>query len=361
MNTSGSFSTSVLLLISLLILPYISANAQTQMHKAGSVLHRFCDTCEDDLIITSGKTIINGKEYFIRNTYRPWISPSLSAPFYERIEDQSVYQLSGGTDTLIFRFDWMPGTVIKSDTVINYYIYEQRLDSILLETIFLPDDTIYYISNYGIDISTGDTSYSIPEVIRYSKKIGWLDYGIWSVVTGVKVDGVRYGGVAPYPEEVIFSPDSIHIENEFDTTSYFLVNTSDYPLILDSLLANNEYGYLIFVKKNGKEDFFINLFGLYPNHPADTLKYRVPPHDSVMVEIYQFDLCPICRNPEPKYFTDSLTFSIRYLGGDYMTNYRFHRFIPVTGYAVMDAGENLSLLRILCFFRTIQILLTLQQ
>lgn len=124
---------------------------QSQLLKVGSAEQFSNETIEYWLVLTTGIVNINGKEYFIRQINSPWSDQvSYSNIFYERIEGDSLYYVlnSGNEDSLVFNFNWGAGKIILRDTSGNNII-EERIDSISNGTIYVPQDTIYYISKYA--------------------------------------------------------------------------------------------------------------------------------------------------------------------------------------------------------------------
>jgi len=152
---------------------------------------------------------------------------------------------------------------------------------------------------------------------------------MWVYATGVKINEISYGDVYPYPEEIVFSEDSLSSEFIGDTINCFLKNTSDYDVVLDSIYTSGlfPYGYLLHLIKDDNY-FFINLFNNYPSHPLDTLNYRIPAHDSILIQIYDIDLCAICKKQPNEYFEDTLRFVFSFTGG---VNYSFSKIIPISG------------------------------
>ncbi len=310
---------------------------QSQLLKVGSAEQFSNETIEYWLVLTTGIVNINGKEYFIRQINSPWSDQvSYSNIFYERIEGDSLYYVlnSGNEDSLVFNFNWGAGKIILRDTSGNNII-EERIDSISNGTIYVPQDTIYYISNYSIDISTGDTSYWIPPYYEYTKKLGRIGQGIFVFMSGAKIDGVRYGYVLPYPEEITFSADSIYVQAEGDSGSIYIVNNSDYYVSLDSIRTNSIYGYNGKFSIRGKEHFFY-LVGYYPNQYSDTLTINISAHDSIIVSFFDVDLCPICVNSVETFFQDTLQFEFSF---HELYNYNFSKLIDISGQGHLSAVE----------------------
>ena len=96
----------------------------------------------------------------------------------------------------------------------------------------MPQDTLYHIIFYSIDLATGDTTYGFGAYMGtiHSKKLGRTDYGIFISLQGAKIDGVRYGDIMPYPEEIVFSEDSLYSKFMVIPVNCFIENTSDYPV-----------------------------------------------------------------------------------------------------------------------------------
>ncbi|RPI65879.1 MAG: hypothetical protein EHM47_17975, partial [Ignavibacteriales bacterium] len=272
----------VILVLLFLSINAVSTYAQTQVLRKGNAVHYFLEMNEGENILTLDTAAINGNLYYKRKSSFPWFYPNSSGSIsYERISGDSAFYILTwqNTDSLVFNFNWKVGTAIYSDTS-GDIISERKITKVQVEQYLLPQDTIYYISQYNFNTVTGDTTYWMPEMVRYSKKLGEIERGLWSILIGAKIDGIRYGYVAPYPEEVNFSVDSLYLAEAYDTLNYYLINSSDYDILIDSLFDNNYFGYLTFFIK-GDDYFFINFAGRYPNHPLDTLKYPVAAHDSV--------------------------------------------------------------------------------
>ena len=125
---------------------------QSQLLKVGSAAQFSNETIEYWLVLTTGIVNINDKEYFTRQIYSPWSDQAFFSNIaYERIEGDSSYYIlnSNNEDSLIFNFNWDAGKIISRDTSDNNII-EERIDSISIGNIYLPQDTIYYISIYSI-------------------------------------------------------------------------------------------------------------------------------------------------------------------------------------------------------------------
>ena len=148
-----------------------------------------------------------------------------------------------------------------------------------------------------INISTGDTmSYGDPFYDKYSRKLGLMYSGLGGQLQGAKIDGVRYGDIMQYPEEIDFSEDSIYIPALGDTGSVKIVNTSDHSVRIDSINSVGAfYGYRGFLSKPGFEYPFY-LFQTLPSPQwNDTLGIVIPPHDSINDERKHFEIAP----PDP--------------------------------------------------------------
>ncbi len=311
---------------------------QSQLLKVGSAAQFSNETIEYWLVLTTGIININDKEYFTRQIYSPWSDQVFYSNIsYERIEGDSSYYIlnSNNEDSLVFNFNWDAGKIISRDTSDNNII-EERIDSISIGTIYLPQDTIYYISIYSIDVSTGDTSYPIPPYYEYTKKLGRIGQGIFVFMSGAKIDGVRYGFVLPYPEEITFSADSIYVQADGDSGSIYIVNNSDYYVSLDSILTNSIYGYngKFFIR--GKEHFFY-LVQYYPNQYSDTITINISAHDSILVSFFNVDLCPICVNSVETFFQDTLEFEFSF---HELYNYNFSKLIGISGQGHLSAVET---------------------
>ena len=281
--------------------------------------------------ITVDKVTINGKEYLKRKL--GWVDPLAECTIsYERIEGDSAYYVlsSTGTDSLAFNFNWPVGTVTLSQNT-GVTLYERRIDSIEFSSFIMPQDTLYHIIFYSIDLATGDTTYGIGAYMGtiHSKKLGRTDYGIFISLQGAKIDGVRYGNIMQYPEEIDFSEDSIYIPTLGDTGSVKIINTSDHSVRIDSINSVGAfYGYRGFLSKPGYEYQFY-LFQTLPSPQwNDTLGIIIQPHDSINVSFYEVDLCPICDYEVQNYFKDTLRFVFTFMDGNV---YSFSNSIPISG------------------------------
>jgi len=161
---------------------------------------------------------------------------------------------------------------------------------------------------------------------------------MWVYFTGAKVNGVRYGDVFPFPEELVFSADSIYIPTLSDSGSAQIVNTSDYAVRVDSIISvGSFYGYWGNFSKTGFEYSFY-LFQSVPGFMGDTLGIIIPPHDSVRVSFYNIDLCPVCKSQPTDYFEDTLKFVFTFTDGNV---YSFSKLISINGEGHMSGvGED---------------------
>ena len=322
---------TIILVFFYIIVLVSTGSAQTQLLKVGNAVQYSYESNSYWIILTNKKVNINGKEYFERKNYSPWTNQFSFTKSYERIEEDSSYYFltESNQDSLIFNFNWGIGKKFFTNTNGNI-LSGQRIDSIKIADTFLTNDTVYILKNFTYNITTGDTDFNIiPEYNHLSKKIGRLDEGLWNYVTGIKVNGTRYGEVYPYPEEIVFSEDSLYSEFIGDTVNCFLKNTSDFDVMLDSLYTSGlfPYGYLMYLIKDNNY-FFINLFNNYPSHPLDTLNYIIPAHDSILLQIYDIDLCAICKKQPNEYFEDTLRFVFSFLSDN---EYSFSKSIPISG------------------------------
>jgi hypothetical protein len=317
----------VLLFVMVLTSPQFS---QTQLLKVGNAAGFGEGWSQSYLDITVDEVTINGKNYFKRKLR--WFNPLADCIIsYERIEGDSVYYVlsSTNTDILAFNFNWPIGAVTYSYNT-GTVIYERRIGSIYVQSDLIPQDTIYIINWYMINISTGDTmSYGDPFYDKYSRKLGLMYSGLGGQLQGAKIDGVRYGDIMQYPEEIDFSEDSIYIPALGDTGSVKIVNTSDHSVRIDSINSVGAfYGYRGFLSKPGFEYPFY-LFQTLPSPQwNDTLGIVIPPHDSINVSFYEVDLCPICDYEVQNYFKDTLRFVFTFMDGNV---YSFSNSIPISG------------------------------
>ena len=319
----------VLIFVSVLVSPQYS---QTQLLRVGNATgfgeylpgSQFAD-------ITSTEVTINGRKYLKRKLMwsNTWADCIIS---YERIEGDSAYYVlsSTNTDSLAFNFNWPVGTVTYSNNVGNITIYEKRIDSIEFSSILIPQDTLYHILLYSIDVATGDTTYCWGSYCHtiHSKKLGRTDYGIFISLQGTKIDGVRYGDIMSYPEEIIFSEDSLYIQTLADSGSTKIINTSEIPVRIDSIISvGSFYGYHGNFSKLGFEYPFY-FVQTAPGFTGDTLGIVIPPHDSINVAFSNVDLCPFCDYEVQEYFKDTLRFVFTFMDGNV---YSFSKSIPISG------------------------------
>ena len=306
--------------------------SQTQLLKVGNAVE-FGDMINAALDVTVDEVIINGKAYLKRKIgYSPWYGQnSFSGYAYDRIEGDSVHYVLSSTnnDSLAFNFNWPIGTVTYRFTSVTE-IFEKRIDSIYIGPWLIPQDTIYLINCYSINISTGDTmAYGDPFYDLYSRKLGLMHSGLGASLEGAKIDGVRYGSILSYPEEIVFSEDSIYVSTIGDTGSVKIINTSEVPIRIDSINSVGAfYGYRGFLSKPGYEYPFY-LFQTLPSPQwSDSLGILIPPQDSINVSFYEVDLCPICDYEVQEYFKDTLRFVFTFTDGNI---YSFSRSIPISG------------------------------
>jgi len=302
---------------------------QTQLLRIGNAAQYSYESNYEWIVLTTKSIEINGKEYFERKSYSPWYTQSVWITTWERIEGDSTYFIlnTNGQDSLIFNFNWQIGKKYFTSTDGNIF-GGQRIDSIIIANTFLIDDTVYVLKIFTYNTTTGDTNFNVlPEYNHLSKKIGKLNGGMWSYATGVKVNGTRYGEVYPFPEEVVFSVDSLYSEFIGDTVNCLISNNSDYTVVLDTIHTSSYYGYLTFLIKNN-DYFYIPLYVQYPRDPGDSLNYIIPPHSSVQFLIVGIDLCPICDYEIQQYFQDTLRFAFSFSEG---LVYSFDKAIPISG------------------------------
>jgi hypothetical protein len=220
--------------------------------------------------------------------------------------------------------------VTYSNNVGNTTIYEKIIDSIEISSILIPQDTLYHIFLYSINVATGDTNYCWGAYCHtiHSKKLGRTDYGIFISLQGAKIDGVRYGDIMSYPEEIIFSEDSLYIQTLADSGSTKIINTSEIPVRIDSIISvGSFYGYHGNFSRPGFEYPFY-FVQTAPGFMGDTLGIIIPPHDSINVSFSNVDLCPICDYEVQEYFKDTLRFVFTFLDGNV---YSFSKSIPISG------------------------------
>jgi hypothetical protein len=333
--------TLIFILLGILVLtsPQYS---QTQLLRIGNAAGFGEGWSQSYLDITVGKVTINGLQYFKRKL--GWSHPlSEYRVSYERIGGDSAYYVlsSTNTDSLAFNFNWPIGAVTYSYNT-GSVLYERRIGSIYVGFDLLPQDTIYIINWYMINLSTGDTmSYGDPFYDKYSRKLGLMYSGLGGQLQGAKIDGVRYGYIIPYPEEIFFTEDSIYIPTLADSGSTKIVNTSDYPVRIDSIISvGSFYGYWGNFSKPGFEYPFY-LVQSIPGFMGDTLGIIIPPHDSINVSFFNVDLCPICDYEVQDYFKDTLRFVFSFYES---IDYSFSKSIQISGEGHMsDVKEKRTL------------------
>jgi photosystem II stability/assembly factor-like uncharacterized protein len=143
--------------------------------------------------------------------------------------------------------------------------------------------------------------------------------------------------------QISFSEDSVYIPTIGDTGSVKIINTSEIPIKIDSIISvGSFYGYRGFLSKPGFEYQFY-LFQTLPSPQwDDTLGIIIPPHDSINVSFYEVDLCPICDYEVQEYFKDTLRFVFTFMDGNI---YSFSKSIPISGegYPSDVEGEDVFL------------------
>jgi hypothetical protein len=331
----------VFTIICFVVLQYSPAQAQTQLLIPGNAASYFYDVGADGALdITLKKEIIDGTEYLKRKLhYYPWWNPQSGGIRYERIIGDSCYYIRiNNSDSLVFNFNWPVGTVAASDTFDNV-VYEKRIDSIKIESSFLPQDTIYYLTQYFVDLLSGDTSYSLPpwNVRMYSKKWGLLDFGMNGYMQGVKYNGTRYGTVPPYPEEIYFSVDSLYRPESEDTLYSYMINSSNLPVKLDTITSIGFFEYHALFRA---ADSFYIAGHQFPWFVGDTLDFSIPPGDSVLIRV---DYIGIGITRSVVEFIDTLLFISHFSRpGGIEYNYPFQRQLGVSGYVTVygDADDN---------------------
>jgi hypothetical protein len=317
--------------------------SQTQLLKVGNAVE-FGNQFSQSLDVTVEKVTINGKEYFKRKVdYLPWNSMNAYVLSYDRMDGDSVHYVlsSANNDSLVFNFNWKVGAVVYSYTS-DTEIFEKRIDNIYLSSSLIPQDTIYIINWYRINLTTGDTmSYGDPFYDIYSKKLGLMSSGLGGQLQGAKIDGVRYGNIMPYPEEIVFSEDSLYSKFIGDTVNCFIKNTSAYDVVLDSILSTGGfYGYrgtILF--SNNEMDFY-----LYQSYPSDwwgdTLNLSINQKDSIKFNIFDIDLCPVCKKQPDEYFEDTLKFVFSFKDEE---AHFFSKIIPISGEGhLSDINDEVS-------------------
>ncbi|MBK7228417.1 MAG: T9SS type A sorting domain-containing protein [Ignavibacteriales bacterium] len=128
--------------------------------------------------------------------------------------------------------------------------------------------------------------------------------------------------------QIVFSEDSIYIPTLSDSGFTKIVNSSDYPVRIDSIISvGSFYGYWGNFSKPGFEYPFY-LFQTMPGFMGDTLGIIILPHDSINVSFFNVDLCPICDYEVQDYFKDTLKFVFTFIDGNV---YSFNKSIPISG------------------------------
>lgn len=331
------------LVLSLVLLTTIALYSQTAVLKTNNAVQYFFDPGDPEVVLTEETIQINNHQYFKRKHFKPWVITFQEFFTYERIEGDSLYFILNDqqADSLIFNFKWQIEHVVTEDTTGNS-VYLQVIDEIKFEDSLVPNDTLFVIKNLGINLTTGDTTFILPNYSTYSKKLGWMNEGLFKAIEGAKINGVRYGTLYPYPDEVYFTADSVFIPTIMDTGYTYIVNSSTYPVRIDTLseIADRFYGYRVLFR-DSFDDFQIYLTGIYPRDFSDTLRININPHDSIEVLIFDVDLCPICDNYEQRYFKDTLKFHYTFLDDSLIDiGYRFKDSVQVSGMAVVSDVES---------------------
>jgi hypothetical protein len=233
-----------------------------------------------------------------------------------------------------FRPPSTPGTPLNYIAEVNLVgFYTNSADTIQFESLSgLPtfNSSLWTIS--GI-ISTNllSSGYSLFYQISATDK-GIIPH------TSIQPDTGYYKLVYdPSPAQILFSEDSIYIPTLSDSGFTKIVNTSDYPVRIDSINSVGAfYGYRGFLSKPGFEYPFY-LFQTMPGFMGDTLGIIIPPHDSINVSFYDVDLCPVCDYEVQDYFKDTLRFVFTFLDGNV---YSFSKSIPISGAGHMSDVED---------------------
>ncbi len=129
-------------------------------------------------------------------------------------------------------------------------------------------------------------------------------------------------------ESVFFQEDSIYIPTLSDSGSTKIINTSEIPVRIDSIISvGSFYGYHGNFSKPGFEYPFYFVQSA-PGFTGDTLGIVIPPHDSIKVSFFNVDLCPICDYEVQEFFKDTLRFVFTFVEGNV---YSFSKSIPISG------------------------------
>lgn len=176
--------------------------------------------------------------------------------------------------------------------------------------------------NYSVDTLKYINGYSL-----YYRIVA-KDKGIVPSYYYKPISGYHKLVYSPSRHQVLFSEDSIYVPTLSDSGFTKIVNTSEFPVRIDSIISvGSFYGYWGNFSKPGFEYPFY-LFQTMPGFMGDTLGIIIPPHDSINVSFYNVDLCPICDYEVQEYFEDTLRFVFTFLDGNI---YSFDKSILISG------------------------------
>jgi photosystem II stability/assembly factor-like uncharacterized protein len=219
-----------------------------------------------------------------------------------------------------------------TDGGLNWIARNNPTDKSLSSFCYIYENTGIAVGEDGIIMKTTDngitwepqssgTDKHLSEIFFIDELNGWI------VSSEGTILHTTNGGSAT--NQIVFSEDSIYIPALGDTGSVKIVNTSDYPVRIDSINSVGAfYGYRGFLSKPGFEYQFY-LFQTLPSPQwDDTLGIIIPSHDSINVSFYDVDLCPICDYEVQDYFKDTLRFVFTFMDGNV---YSFSKSIPISG------------------------------
>ncbi len=225
------------------------------------------------------------------------------------------------------------GTILyTSNGGLNWTIQNNPTDKFLSSFIYLSENTGIAVGEDGIIIKTTDngitwesqssgTDKHLSEIFFIDELNGWIVSS-----EGIILHTTNGGSVT---NQIVFSEDSIYIPSLSDSGFTKIVNTSEFPVRIDSIISvGSFYGYRGVIYKPGFEYPFY-LFQTLPSPQwNDTLGIVIPPHDSINVSFYDVDLCPVCDYEVQDYFKDTLRFVFTFIDGNV---YSFSNSIPISG------------------------------
>ena len=214
------------------------------------------------------------------------------------------------------------GRTYLSDVFLDLY-YSNGVDSGYNEQY--PIDSLSEIDfslNYSVDTLKYINGYSL-----YYRIVA-KDKGIVPSYYYKPINGYYKLVYSPSQHQVLFSDDSLYIQTLADSGSTKIINTSEIPVRIDSIISvGSFYGYHGNFSRPGFEYPFY-FVQTSPGFTGDTLGIVIPPHDSINVSFSNVDLCPICDYEVQEYFKDTLRFVFTFMDENV---YSFSKSIPISG------------------------------